>query len=191
MNDPRSDVRKALDQVQTLIDGTRPDQAGLPTPCAEFDVDRLIGHLVGVVARIGTVLSGRPFGEARVDQTMTDWKKAWDEQRAVTEKVLADDQCLTRMVQVPWGSIPGAAALQGYVGELTVHAWDLARATGQQVTDNGLAERVLAHYSAILPPAPREGLPFGPVVEVGPDATLYERVIAWTGRDPRWALAAG
>jgi uncharacterized protein (TIGR03086 family) len=66
---------------------------------------------------------------------------------------------------VPWGQVPGRAALAGYVQEIVMHGWDLARATGQQTElAPELAEFALAFAHRALPPEPRGGeLPSGPV----------------------------
>ncbi|GAA1511493.1 hypothetical protein [Nocardioides humi] len=38
-----------------------------------------------------------------------------------------------------------------------------------------------------MPAEPRGGeIPFGPVVPVADDAPAYDRLVAWTGRDPQW-----
>ena len=45
--------------------------------------------------------------------------------------VWADDARLDALVTVPWGRVPGRAAVWGYMREALVHGWDLAVATGQ------------------------------------------------------------
>ncbi|TDE94896.1 TIGR03086 family protein [Occultella glacieicola] len=186
--DPRPLLARALDQTGALIAGTEVDQSSLPTPCDEFDVAALVGHLQGVVRRIGVVLEGRPFHEAPSHVDSTDWVGDWESGRAATDAVLADDESLTRTVTVPWGQVPGAAAVGSYLGELTVHAWDLAAATGRtDGLDGGLAEIALAAYERMLPAEPRGGdVPFGDPVPVPADADPYARLVAWTGRDPFW-----
>ncbi len=186
-NDPRPAVSRALDQVEDLIKGITPEQAQLPTPCSDFDVEQLVGHLLAVVRRIGVVLSGQPFHTVPSHRESSDWTGDWVRLRAETDAVLADDACLTRETVVPWGTVPGAAALGMYIGELTVHSWDLAQALGRtDALDPALAELALPAYHCALPAEPRGGerIPFGPVVEVGADAGPYERLVAWTGRTP-------
>ena len=187
--DPRKPLAVALDQAGSLILAVQPDQAHLPTPCAEYDVSELIGHLQAVVRRIGVVLSGQPFWTVPREMESTDWEADWKAGRAETDAVLADDAVLTREVTVPWGTVPGASAAASYIGELSVHSWDLATAIGRlDMLDDSLATAALPAYMEKVPAEPRgPEIPFGPVVEVGPDATPYERLVAWTGRDPRWA----
>lgn len=187
--DPRPLLGKALDQMGELITTTDDSQRDLPTPCADYTVGQLIDHIQAVVRRIGAVLSGQPFWSVPQSIESTDWPADWAEGRAATDAVLADDAILTREVQVPWGQSDGAAAAASYIGELAVHAWDLAAATGRsERLDPELAAAALPAYRAKVPAEPRGGdIPFGPVVEVGDDAGPYEKVVAWTGRDPQFA----
>jgi uncharacterized protein (TIGR03086 family) len=187
--DPRPLLGAALDQAGELIAAATPDQAHLPTPCEDYDVNQLISHMQAVVRRIGVVLSGQPFWSVPREMETTDWVADWAAGRAATDAVLADDACLTREVSVPWGTVSGASAAASYIGELSVHSWDLATALGTPgALNDALATAALPAYMAKVPAEPRgPEIPFGPVVEVGPDATPYERLVAWTGRDPRWA----
>lgn len=189
--DLRPMLARAMDQAGRLIDGTDPAQGSLPTPCDDFDVATLIGHLLGVVRRIGVVLDGRPFYEAPSLLESTDWSADWASGRAATEQIIAVDSNQTRVVTVPWGEVTGGAALATYVGELGVHAWDLAVATGRtDQLDDELATAALAPYQQKVPAEPRGGqIPFGPVVPVPDDADPYARLVAWTGRDPEWVAA--
>lgn len=185
--DQRDLLRRALDQTEALIAGTDPADAGRPTPCTEYDVNQLIGHLIGVQRRITAVLSGgHPFSVPVVVPS-DDWIADWAATRPDAEAVLADDAVLDRQVNVPWGTLPGAAAMASYVGELATHDWDLAVATGGTAElDDELATASLPAQQAKIPPGPRENLPFAPAVEVPDDAAPYDRLVAWSGRDPGW-----
>ncbi len=193
--DPRPLLTTALNQTGMLIAGLTPAQADAPTPCSTYDVTGLVGHLQAVVRRIGVVLAGQPFWSVPQELSAADpatWTADWAAGRAATEAVLADDAFLARECAVPWGEVSGASAAASYIGELTVHSWDLAIATGQtDVLDPVLAQETLPAYQAMVPAAPRGGdVPFGPVVPVPPDADDYDRLVAWTGRDPGWRPSA-
>lgn len=191
--DLRPALGAAMDQIERLLEATPAGIGTRPTPCAEFDVSQLVGHLQGVVRRVGVVMAGRPFESAPTHVDSVEWLADWRAGRAETEAVLADDAALEREVSVPWGRVPGAAALGGYVGELTVHAWDLARTIGREdLLVDELAEASLPPYRQVLPADARGGaIPFGPVVPVSDDAGAYARLVAWTGRDPGWSVNQG
>ena len=72
--------------------------------------------------------------------------------------------------------------------ELVIHGWDLARATGQPFgCDPGALGAATQFVEAMSKPGEsRDGL-FGPAVSVPDGATELERVIALSGRDPRWS----
>jgi uncharacterized protein (TIGR03086 family) len=189
--DTRALYARTLDQTATVIDAVRPDQLDLPTPCPEWDVRTLLSHIVGVVRRTailgegGDALSVSAFVEGVVADH--GWPAAY---RAATDRTLAawaDDAKLGKPVTVPWGVVPGAVALGGYVREILAHGWDLAMATGQPTElDPDLAEFALEISLRSLTPEMRadERVPFGAVVPADPSAGPYARLAAWLGRQP-------
>lgn len=75
----------------------------------------------------------------------------------------------------------------GYVMEVTIHGWDLAKATGQPTEmDAPVAATVLPAAQTFLPREPRGGphVPFGPVVQVPEGAGAYAQLAGWLGRQP-------
>src|SRR5438067_13078999 len=49
---------RSFDHAHTVIAGVRPDQYSDPTPCEEWTVRDLLGHVVGVVTVMGVAASG-------------------------------------------------------------------------------------------------------------------------------------
>lgn len=186
--DLRPVLAQALDQTERLVAQTSRADASGPTPCSEFTVAELIGHLLGVVSRIGVVAEGKPFHlAATTGITSDDWAGDWAARRSVTDASLdAADLGLT--VTVPWGEVTVGQALASYISELATHAWDLAVATGRlDELDNALAAAALPAARAKIPAAPRGGdIPFGPVIDTPADAPEYDQLVAWCGRDPQW-----
>ncbi|MFF0344870.1 TIGR03086 family metal-binding protein [Kribbella sp. NPDC004875] len=184
-NDPRPLFIRALDQAQELITTTGPDDLDLPTPCTEYDVRTLLGHLLTVAARIDLALNGGdPLAIPVVTTGVDDVPAAWKERRVALDTTLTDDSVLGRICKLPWATLPGAAAIGAYTGELATHAWDLAAATGRRdALDDNLASRVLPMVRQFVPADQRGGhMPFGPVVEVAADVAPYEQLAAWQGR---------
>lgn len=148
----------------------------------------LLSHIVGVVTRTavlgegGDALSVPAFADVIADD---GWAAAYDAAVGRALAAWADDAKLERMVTVPWGTVPGAIAVAGYVREILAHGWDLAAATGQPTEgDPELGEYALEISMRSLPPEIRgdERIPFGAVVPIDPSAGVYARLAAWLGR---------
>ncbi|MFI6001552.1 TIGR03086 family metal-binding protein [Streptomyces sp. NPDC051366] len=187
--DPRLDLAAAVELAGRTLAAVRPDQYDTPTPCDEFDVRRLSSHLVAVVRRISVIGRGEdPFSVPSFADELADgaWAAAWEPGAREVAEVWADPAVLGRQLRLPMGVMPGAAAAAVYTHELTVHTWDLARATGQHPEwDAALIERVIAVVRRALPAETRGGrIPFAEVVAVDPGAPSIDRLVAWAGRRP-------
>lgn len=179
------DVADALGAIPLRDDRTLLD---LPTPCADFDVRGLLDHLVMVARRVRHVLTGGHFAEIPQVTGVSDdemglaWSAALTDLRRDLPSV-----DLAALVTAPFGTIPAAAAVASYTGEVAVHSWDLAVALGRtDLLDPGPVEAILPAATARLPRDGREHLPFAEVVDVPDDAPAYDRLVGWMGRDPAW-----
>lgn len=187
MTDTRPDFRDATAWVATLVEATTPDQLGNPTPCTEWTVRDLLGHMVAVLGRLRVMgQGGNPFGvQAMLDGVADDeWDARFADALAGFDEVWSDDAVMGRDVQAPFGTMPGGQILGGYIFEYLVHGWDLAQATGQDSeADTDLAERTLAIARMVMPEQARgEGVPFGAPVEPRPGAKPTEQLANWLGR---------
>jgi uncharacterized protein (TIGR03086 family) len=184
--DPRPHYRTALAWVRALADDVAASRLADPTPCTEYDVRALLGHLVATVDRLRVVgEGGDPDPMPRVVTGIGD--DAWGDALSAAEDkaaaVWADDTRLDALVTVPWGRVPGRAAVWGYVREALVHGWDLAVATGQDVeADPATAQAALVETQRVLPAQPRGGpIPFAAPVVPRPGAGPTEKLANWCG----------
>ena len=184
--DPRPLYRTALAWARTLADGVPADRLADPTPCAEWDVRGMLGHLVATVDRVRVIgEGGDPQTTPRVVEGIAD--DGWTDALAAAEDkmsaVWADDAVLDELVTVPWGRVPGRAAVWGYIREALVHGWDLAVATGQSPeADPVTAEAALAETKRVMPAEPRGGpIPFAAPVAPRPGAGPTEQLANWCG----------
>jgi uncharacterized protein (TIGR03086 family) len=167
-------LSRALDQTGDVLALIHEDQLFDPTSCAEWDVGRLIAHVVAMPGNFIALASG--------DQV--DWSA---EPEPVTVGWTGDfrsaaDDLIHFWHQAGDGADPQQVDWQ--TAELAVHTWDLARASGHSPhLDPEVAERGLAFMSSALTPENR-GQAFGPAVQVPDDAPIYDRLAAFAGRHP-------
>ncbi|TKV56140.1 TIGR03086 family protein [Nakamurella flava] len=187
--DPRPALQRAIEIADAVQGTVGPDHLDRPTPCAEFDVRTLRGHLLTVIRRVAIVLSGGRF-DAVPHVTVVadeDYDRQWATGREELLAVLPGVD-LGRTVIAPFGTVPAGAAIGSYIGEFLVHSWDLVAVTGRvDLLDQELAAAVLDVARQRIPAEGRENIPFGPVVDVPVDAPATDRLAAWMGHDPAWA----
>ncbi|GAA2095167.1 TIGR03086 family metal-binding protein [Microlunatus panaciterrae] len=163
---------RALDQAGDVLAAVRADQLAQPTPCDDWDVAQLIGHLVSAPAR---------FLE-RARGADTDWSAA---PQPAASNWVADFRSNADELIHHWrqpGDAVDARQVDWQTAEIAVHTWDLARATGQSPPlQPEVAERGLAFMSAMMTPENR-GKAFAPAVRVPDDAPIYDRLAAFAGR---------
>jgi uncharacterized protein (TIGR03086 family) len=181
-------LSSVLTKTGDVIDGVAPDQLSGPTPCPDYDVGRLVDHLVGWVQAFETGANGRTYeGDPSAFHAGDDPAGQF---RAAADGLVAGwrDNGFDRMVTVTGGGeLPGEMVFNMTVMEYLTHGWDLAVATGQPVPySDDEAAAVLARAEGTLPPQYRgEGMPFGDIVPVAPDAPAIDRLVGFMGRAPR------
>ena len=203
--DTRPLFAQALATARAAVGSVSAGQLELSTPCAEFDVRALLGHLTAVVQRVAAVGQGKSaFSVPDTVEGIADdaWLATWDSAIAEQQRVWSDDSVLTTIITLPWASLPGSAILGMYTNEVSVHTWDLAQAVGYQPSWNEgalkLAMQTMFHalpadgraeeFEAARANMPEEHRdftpPFAEVVAVSSDAPLIDRLVAWNGRSP-------
>src|SRR4051812_22096724 len=92
--DPREALFQAVDQAVAVIGLVRPEHLDAPTPCTEYDVRHLTGHLVAVLRRIGYVAGGgHAFDVPSIVLDLPDdgWSPAAEANAADLRSAWADD----------------------------------------------------------------------------------------------------
>ena len=203
--DPRPLFAKALQIATPMIEGVRPDQIDLASPCVDFNVREILDHLVFVLHRVAKLCRGeQAFAPATMAGDVIehkDWSADWRAAEVNVNAAAAPDDVLSRTVVLPWATMSGAEMLATYIAEITTHTWDLATATGQHPEwDDAICQLSLDTMKRELPIADRGPIweafranapaniqfdaPFANAVAVGTDAPLIEQLVAWTGRQP-------
>jgi uncharacterized protein (TIGR03086 family) len=155
------------------------------TPCDEWNVRDLVNHVVGGNIRYVMILAGEPADVVRRTGDR-DWLGAdplgsFEDAFARVAESFTAPGILTAAVRHPrTGALTGAQLRVLRVNELTVHAWDLARALD---SDDRLDQRVVSWLLEELEPLRSTiGLPAaGPPEELSA-GSRQERLLRLFGR---------
>ncbi|MGH3655911.1 MAG: TIGR03086 family metal-binding protein [Micromonosporaceae bacterium] len=178
-------MRSTTAAAVPVVRGITDDQLDNPTPCAEYDIRALLNHLFdGVVTFQARARKESTEMSPTKDYLTGDWRTAFEAEVGTLVKEWSQPGALEG-TSGPM-NMPQQVLAQMAIGDLAVHGWDLARATGQQhEVESATAETLLAGLMEMAPMA-REAGAFGEAVEVPEDAPVFTRLLGVTGRDPSW-----
>jgi len=185
-------VARAAQPTVAIIRNIKADQFDAATPCSEYDVRKLINHLLfwgpsleaaarkeqvappAAGERDVSVADRDAPGllEAQLDRLVAAWGRpeAWE---GATQ--------LGSPTPLPAPMIGGMV-----LGEFVVHGWDLARATGQEAGWDDEVLQLVHREVAKTAEQGREMGVYGERVPVPDTASVLARTLGLTGRDPNW-----
>ena len=173
MDSPVDQLAQAFDQAGRALDTVNADNLDNPTPCSDWTVRQLAGHVASGPATWARMTRGEEVDWSAIPEVP-------DGQWGPTFRAGADE-LLGAMRQLPEDQ-QGQAGFQ--VAEYAVHSWDLVRGTGADIPlDDSLAETGLSAMRGGLTDENRRGA-FGTEVSVPEDAGAYEKLAAFSGRNP-------
>lgn len=189
--EPITHFERAAAQAQKLVTGVRDDQLGASTPCTEWDVKALIGHLLGgalmfdAAARTGSVPQPVMDEIMSPDLVGPDFRERFVAASNAVVDAFHDPSVMGKMLELPFGTMPGQAVFGIATLDTAIHAADLATATGQPYDDTELAEASIElgrQTEAAMGGVLRSPNVFGPEQPCGNDAAAVDRLLAFAGR---------
>ncbi|MGY1848390.1 MULTISPECIES: TIGR03086 family metal-binding protein [unclassified Blastococcus] len=179
--------QRAQNQFTDRVDAVAPDQwEGESLP--GWTVADLVAHLVNEALWVPPLLAGEPYDviEGRFPDDTTDLLGddpllGWESAADGALSAFAEDEGLVRTVHLSRGPTPTTEYIFEMTTDLTVHAWDLARATGSDTELDGELVTAALVYAERLP---EDGVPglFDPPLDVSPAAPPQTRLLARFGR---------
>lgn len=176
-----------LDESQTILTTVIEGAAGsldASTPCSDYDVRKVINHTLLTIESFTAPLDGgstASFPEIIAAADRADADVVADT-KAVVERshaAWAGVRDFDAPVETNLGPVPGGVSISVVTFQNVIHAWDIAKATGQTITpSDALLDVCEGTAGAVLPIVP-EGF-FAPSTEGG--ATRVDRLAALTGR---------
>jgi uncharacterized protein (TIGR03086 family) len=154
-----------------------------PAPCEGWVARDVVGHLVDWLPALFFDRWG--IEAAPIPSVHDDPVGAWDVVNRAIQAGLDDPEIAGRERDTPLGPATFEQTIDTIcTGDILVHTWDLARATG---LDETLDPEEVHRYLAGSEPydeAMRQSGHYGPRVEIPDDADEQTRLIAFTGRRP-------
>jgi uncharacterized protein (TIGR03086 family) len=193
-------LERSFDLAEKRLAAAARTPLTVPTPCTLWTLRHLTNHLVA----LPTMLARAVDGEELDPEEFSPEKMAADDYvggsphgteaasvfAAAAARALAACQmpgALTGSVTMPLATVPLRAVVLATLSDITVHAWDLARATEQNpVLPDDLAENALTFLSTFITPPGRTGdrPNYAPAVAVPSSACATDRLVAFAGRTP-------
>jgi uncharacterized protein (TIGR03086 family) len=181
-------MTQVIAETGRIVDGITPDQLDQPTLCTEWSVRDVINHITGgstmfaVCVEDGSIpddLLGQLIGG---DNLGDDYKGAF---HAAADRAIAafgQPGALEKMVKLPFGEMPAGIALQIAIFDVTTHACDLAKATGQEVKDADVLDAAIEAGRQMITDDFRVPGVFGPEQPAPEGAPTADKLLAFAGR---------
>lgn len=192
-------LARACASTRSVLAEVTEAQLAQPTPCAEWSVHDLVGHIVGATSFFADLAEqGEPPADREwPDYPGGDFLAAFDRHAARATGAFAAPGAMDMQMALPTGPAPGSVTIQVATGEIFVHGWDLAAAVGgtsdgadgrkpAAVLDDEVAAALLLSDWLVLCVQVRAADPtvFAPEIAAPDGASAADRLAAFLGRDP-------
>jgi uncharacterized protein (TIGR03086 family) len=179
---------RALAGTRHYVTGVAPDQWDRPTPCAEWNLRELVNHVVAGNFWVAPLLAGQTIEEVGTrydgDVLGADPLEAYDRSAEEARIAALAPRAMAAPCAVSYGPVPGEVYVGHRLLDVVVHGWDIATASGQDVTlDPELVDQCLAVLEPQVDLLIASGM-FGEPTEVPAGATAEDRLLATLGRRP-------
>ncbi len=184
-------MRRVIELTGSVVDNIEPDQLDNPSPCDAWTVRDVLNHVTGGAEMFAICVRDGSMSDAMVGEIMTgdrlgdDYKASFHAAADAANESFAIPGAMDRMVKLPFGEMPAGMAVNLAIFDVTTHAWDMAKATGQS-TDLDPDVVAIAYQVAqtMLSDDLRNAGLFGQEVALAQDAPVADRLAAFAGRTP-------
>jgi uncharacterized protein (TIGR03086 family) len=180
-------MERAFAIATSVLRAVRPDQWTAPSPCEGWTVRDVVNHMVGGAKMVSVCLSGRGAGVNFYVDHLRDLDPVETyvaESAAAVAVYRADPSLIDTTMPMPWGEATGSAVAAMFMGDHFVHAWDVAKATGQSTDlDPVMAEVVRRFALEYVDVGQRRGPEMFDEERAAPTrASAADRLAAYLGR---------
>jgi uncharacterized protein (TIGR03086 family) len=177
--DPRTQFETIGPLLNGLVGTLDDSQLDAPTPCAEFAVRDVLGHMIGGATMFAAAFRGNEPPAVPEGDVIAVFPVAMGELGAA----IHSEGAMERTVQAPFGAVPGDSFARFVALDGLVHGWDIATATGQAYDPpEDLVAEIDAFARQAIAPGMRDGDTFAAEVTPPAGSSTLVRLVAFTGR---------
>ncbi|WP_313408208.1 TIGR03086 family metal-binding protein [Aeromicrobium sp.] len=187
----RIDLEPVGNALLTIVAAVEDTHLDLPTPYRDHTVGEMLQHLVTVTRTLRDTAEKErtPRTEEKVHgedwpPLEAGWRAALEEQVPMLVRAWSDESAWEGTTRGGALDLRGQDAGRITLDELVLHSWDVARATGQDYPVHSIDEQIYAESREFLRAVEEEEA--ADPVEVDDNASIFDRMIALSGRDPNW-----
>jgi len=185
VGNPAEDAIAAMAIFGGVLTQVDDEHLELETPCAGWDVQALISHVVLGDVGVPLLFSGKPLPEGvAIDVSILGPNPVatWRGTALAAIEALRAPGAMEQMVEHPTGPQTGAVVARFRLVDVLTHAWDLAEAAGIEIEiPDHLAESVLDFLLPMFDQL-RDSDQFGDSVAPPDDAPAWQRMLGLLGR---------
>ena len=178
--------QKAVNCFDSPLHQLVADDLVRPTPCSEWDVRALVQHVVYELAWVTPLVEGRTIADVGDsldgDRLGSDPLAAFHHHSRAAHEALESAGALDRTVHLSYGDETAAGYAAQVTGDVLIHAWDLAKALGQ---DDALPDDLVSWAAGWAPDVTAmmaQGGMVAPPLGVATDADPQTALLALFGR---------
>ncbi len=183
--DAKKLFNETVREASSCVLRVEPECLDSATPCSEWNLRELVGHMVYELAWVPDLLAGKSIAEvgSKFDGDLLGnnvtgaWRKV-----LVAAMRAVEDADLGRIVHLSYGDFPAERYIRESGTDMLIHGWDVGQALNCSLMfDEPTAQAVFEFVRPRADEFRASGL-FGQPVLVGDAAPLHTRLLAFFGR---------
>ena len=176
--------QRSVDAAQAVIDSVVvASDLDRSTPCTDWDVRALLGHMIWMSEVFSGGLTGNDVPDAPADLG-EDPARDYAAASASAMEAWRSVDWAAMTLRLPFSELPAAIGVRVFIGDNSIHTWDLATALGRSfVIDEALAGPQLDLMQQFYDPTsrgPQHSFDLAAPCPAG--ASTTDRLIALSGR---------
>lgn len=187
--EPSEQLGVIIPMVIDIVDRLDAEELDNPTPCADFTVRGVLDHMMGGAAMFVPAFLGEAADAAAAPAATpatTPGEVPAAEFRAAMTSLLSSVEApgaMERMIDAPFGRVPGSVFARFVAFDGLVHGWDLSTAVNRRYDPPAdVVVEVAAFADEALSPDLRDGDTFALATAAPEGAGPLQQLVAFSGR---------